>query len=376
MRFVVFFVLMVFLNGSVFGETIKVKSGDTVYSFLKEYFKPVDINEIYQQILKLQPDFVLKKGSEVEIVEDKIIIRQDVLSEIVIGKKDSAVDVKVLESQVLTLKTIVNGVIKESLFSAVAQAGEDQELASAIADIFEGEIDFFKDIRRNDYFNVLVEKKFAKGQFIGYGRILGADFKNNGILYRAFYYEDEEISGYFTKEGDSFKKGFLKAPLKFGRISSKFTAKRVHPVTSKVKAHFGVDYAAAYGTPVHATADGKIIRRGYDSKGGGNFVKIRHSNGYDTTYMHFSKFAGGQKVGSRVKQGEVIGYVGSTGYATGPHVDYRISRNGKYINPLRFKSPSVKLPKSKLQEFSQFIEQNYSALNNAYTKISNFMMVE
>lgn len=370
----VLFMLLVFFVSSGWTEITKIKNGDTLYGILKPYFNGKEIHEINKKISKIDADFVLKKGGEVEFTKNKITLRQNWLKDIVIEKTDIENLVRVVDYPVFTLKTLVKGVIEDSLFGAVMDVGEGQELVSAIADIFEGEIDFFKDIRRGDTFTLLVEKRFSRGKFIGYGKILAADFKNNGILYRAFYYEDNQISGYFTPDGGSFKKGFLKAPLKFGKITSKFTSKRLHPVLNTVKSHFGVDYSAPYGTPVHATADGKIIKRGYE-KGGGNFVKIRHPNGYETTYMHFSKFANGHKVGSYVKQGEIIGYVGSTGYATGPHVDYRVTKNGKYVNPLAFKAPAVKLPKNKIESFALFIEPSYKMLNDSYTKVSRFIML-
>lgn len=221
----------------------------------------------------------------------------------------------------------------------------------------------------------MVEKKFCRGKFIGYGKILAADFINQGRLIRALYFEDEKTAGYFTPDGKSLRKGFLKAPLKFGRISSAFTSRRLHPVLNEVRAHYGVDYAAPYGTPVHATADGRIIERGY-KKGNGNYVKLKHNNGYETMYMHFSRFRQGQKVGSYVKQGEIIGYAGTSGYATGPHVDYRITKNGNYLNPLAFKSPSKSLPKEKLEIFLKTTFLYTNMLDNTYYKLAKFKMLK
>jgi murein DD-endopeptidase MepM/ murein hydrolase activator NlpD len=344
----ILFILFFSINS--YAYEYRVKPGDTLYKLLIKEYTPIEISEINKKIKKLVPRFTLKSGSKVFFNEDETIFKIDLSKEIKVSKSDEKVNVTLDTFPVIRVNSVVSGTIESSLLRAMIEAGEREELAYELANILEWEIDFFKDIRKGDKFNILVEKKFCKDKFVGYGRILAIDFINRGRLVRGLYYENKKTRGFFTPDGKSLKKGFLKAPLKFSRISSSYTSRRLHPVLKKYRPHYGVDYAAPTGTPVHATADGRIIKRKYD-RGGGYFVKIRHTNGYETLYMHFSRFRSGQHVGSYVKQGDVIGYVGSTGYATGPHVDYRIKKHGKYLNPLRFRSPSKKLPKKVMPDF-------------------------
>ena len=176
----------------------------------------------------------------------------------------------------------------------------------------------------------------------GIGKIFAARFNHIGTEYNAYYFEQDSVGEYFDEEGKSLRKTFLKAPLKFKRISSRFSNSRYHPVLKIRRPHHGVDYAAASGTPVHTIGDGVIIRKGYQKRGGGNYLTIKHNGTYSTTYMHLRGFAKGISVGKTVKQGDLIGYVGQTGLATGPHLDFRVYKNGHAINPLKLKSPSAK----------------------------------
>ena len=233
----------------------------------------------------------------------------------------------------------VAGVVRDSLFQAVEDAGEGPELAVALAEIFAWDIDFHRDVRPGDRFALLVEEEWRDGAFAGYGRILAASFVNRGRTYRAVYFRGERTpAGYYTPEGRSLRKQFLRSPLKFSRISSGFTRRRFHPILKRVRPHLGIDYAAPAGTPVRAAADGRVIFAG--RKGGnGNFVKIRHNRTYMTGYLHLRGFARGIRAGVRVRQGQVIGYVGQTGLATGPHLCYRFYKNGRFVNPLTMRFP-------------------------------------
>jgi murein DD-endopeptidase MepM/ murein hydrolase activator NlpD len=361
-------VMLIFLSLSVNAEEYKIKYGDTLYSLLIDKFTPVQINEINKKIKKLYPNFTLKYNDTVNIDNDSLTIKINVANQLIISKKDNSYDVKLKTFPVNSSMFIVTGIINTSLIEAVLKVGEKEELAYEIANILEWEINFFKDIRKGDSFKILLEKKFCDGKFLGYGKIYAIDFVNNGRAVRALRFEDGKYVGYYSPDGKSMKKGFLKAPLKYSRISSRYTHSRLHPVLHIRRPHHGVDYAAPRGTPVHATADGKIIERRY-SKSAGNYVKIRHSNGYVTIYMHFSRFRKGQYVGKHVSQGEVIGYVGSTGYATGPHVDYRIKKFGKYLNPLTFKSPSKRLSKSKIAYFKKQTKKYLDLMNSSYEVI-------
>lgn len=233
----------------------------------------------------------------------------------------------------------ITGDIKTHLFQAVADAGESPLLAIAMADIFAWEINFIRDLRPGDSFTLIVEKRFRNGEFKDYGRILGAFFVNQGVTYEAYLFKDASgFPHYYTGKGESVKRAFLKAPLSFTRISSTFSSNRLHPVLKVWRAHPAVDYAAPTGTPVKAIGNGTVTFKGW-GKGAGNYVALRHGNGYESMYLHLSAFAGGLKTGKKVRQGEVIGFVGSTGYATGPHLDFRMKKDGQYINPIKTVSP-------------------------------------
>lgn len=234
----------------------------------------------------------------------------------------------------------IEGVIETSLWNAMEAAGGNQNITMELSEIYSWTVDFFG-IQPGDTFKVVYENKYIKDECIGMGKILASYLKNDGEDHYAYYFEQNGTSEYFDEEGNNLRKAFLKAPLNYRRISSTFSNARKHPVTKVVRPHHGVDYAAPTGTPVVTIGDGTVIEKGWDKKGGGNYVKIKHNSTYTTTYMHLNGFAKGIQKGSKVKQGQLIGYVGSTGMSTGPHLDFRLNKNGKYINPLTFESPSV-----------------------------------
>jgi murein DD-endopeptidase MepM/ murein hydrolase activator NlpD len=221
----------------------------------------------------------------------------------------------------------------------MTENGEKAQLAASLADVFAWEINFIRDLRVGDNFTLLVEKRYRKGEFKDYGRILAAYFTNQGVVYEAFLFTDNAgQSHYFNGKGESLRRAFLKAPLAYDRISSGYTSRRLHPVLLDWRTHPAIDYAAPVGTPVKCVGKGVVIYTGYD-KASGNIVKISHMNKYETSYLHLSAFAKGLRKGSAVAQGQVIGFVGQTGYATGPHLDFRMKKNGGYVNPLKEISP-------------------------------------
>ena len=232
-----------------------------------------------------------------------------------------------------TLYRTINGEIKSSLWSAMVEGGATPVLTDKLSDIFAWTVDFFG-IKEGDKFSVLYEEVYVEDEAVGVNRILAAELMNCGKNHCAYYYNNDDTKGYFNENGESLKRQFLKAPLKYKRISSGFSRARRHPVLKIVRPHLGVDYAAPAGTPVHSVANGTVIAKGWDRRGGGNYVKIKHNKTYSTTYMHLKGFAIGISVGTKVSQGQLIGYVGSTGLATGPHLDFRLYRNGVAINPL------------------------------------------
>lgn len=223
-----------------------------------------------------------------------------------------------------------------SLIAAVNAAGESISLALEFARVFEGEVDFGNELQPGDSFEILFEKVVREGEFGGYGDILAARFTAGGRSFEAFRYAvPGQKADYYDRDGRSMRRFFLKSPLKFEpRVTSGFSFRRVHPVLRTARAHRGVDYGAPSGSPVLSVASGSVLRAGWTG-GGGNSVYIRHDNGYETRYLHFSRIAPGLRAGMRVSQGELIGYVGSTGLSTGPHLHYELLKGGTHVNPLQ-----------------------------------------
>ena len=239
------------------------------------------------------------------------------------------------------VQTYTSGIIKHSLFAACQRAGLDDAFATRLAELFQWDVDFILDIREGDAFHVLYEKHFIDGQFIRNGAILAAEFVNVGTSHRAVRFED----GYYAPNGDSMRKAFLRAPLNFTpvnftRISSNFNLKRLHPLWKRTMPHLGIDYAAPTGTPIKAVGDGRVVTASRNNASG-RYVVLQHGQRYRTKYLHMSRFARGMKAGKSVQQGEVIGYVGATGWATGPHLHYEFLVDGVHKNPR-----TVSLPKA------------------------------
>lgn len=245
------------------------------------------------------------------------------------------------QKQITMRMDSVSGTIESSLWNALVEQEADPNLANELSEIYAWTIDFFG-LRKGDAYKAIYEQYFVDDKYIGLGQIKAAKFNHLGEDQYAFYFEQNGAGDYFDDEGKSLQRTFLKAPLRFTRISSGFSHSRMHPVLKIRRPHHGVDYAAPTGTPVYTVGDGVVISKGYQKRGGGNYVKIKHNGTYSTTYMHLSGYAKGINTGKTVKQGDLIGYVGSTGLATGPHLDFRFYRNGKAINPLKVESPPSK----------------------------------
>ena len=247
--------------------------------------------------------------------------------------------------------------IATSLWNDLIEDGASPYLILELADIYAWTVDFFG-LRTGDRFRVLYREKMCEGQSVGLDRVEYAEFLRDSTVLKAVYFDQGDGGNrYWNENGESMQKAFLKAPLKFTRISSGFSYHRLHPVHGTVRAHTGVDYAAPTGTPVMSIGDGTVISVGWGG-GGGNTVKIRHNSIYTTAYLHLSKYAKGLKTGQRVRQGEVIGYVGMTGTATGPHLDFRVWKNGSPINPLKLESPPAEPVKPENREILDSLVQN------------------
>jgi len=248
------------------------------------------------------------------------------------------------EEQLEARPARVAGVVVTNLYSSITDLGGEGQLARDFADIFAWDIDFQRELKTGDSYQILYEKLYrttgGRDTYVRPGRILAARFEGKAGSLTAVYYETEEgRGGYYRPDGSSVEGRFLKAPMRQARVTSSYTNARRHPILNVTRPHPGIDYAAPSGTPVWAVADGVIQHRGWGG-GFGNLIKVRHDNGYVSYYAHLSRYADKLKVGTRVQQKQVIGYVGSTGLATGPHVCFRIKRDGKYVDPARLNTPA------------------------------------
>ena len=263
-------------------------------------------------------------------------------------KYDKQIDVVAIDARI--------DAAHSSLISSIDATGEQIQLALELADVFSGQVDFHSDLQPGDRFRVLFEKTSHEGQFSSYGAILGASITVDGRPLQAFRWEDPATgkAGYYDENGRSLKRFFLKSPLKFEpRVTSGFSRRRFHPVNQVYKAHLGVDYGAPTGSSVVAVASGVVVSAGY-SGGSGNMVRLKHTGGFETYYLHLSAYGAGIRAGAHVAQGQLIGRVGMTGTATGPHLDYRLKRNGVFVNPVSVHSrqaPGEPIPAVLLANF-------------------------
>lgn len=268
-----------------------------------------------------------------------------------------------------TREVVVSGTIENSLYEDALKAGADPQAVVALTDIFAWDIDFASDIHKGDTFRLLSEMLYVEGVPVKTGRLLGAEMENGGKRYSAIYYEGKNGNGYYDEKGRSLKKTLLKSPLRFRRITSTFSRGRYHPILKKYRPHHGVDYGAPVGTPIESAGSGVVKKAGWNG-GYGNYVEIRHSNGYTTAYGHLSRIGKGIRSGSKVDQGQVIGFVGSTGLSSGPHLHYEVKVNGRLINPLSVKSlPGVPVPKKEMAQFvatRESIQHKLSSGGTAY----------
>jgi len=231
----------------------------------------------------------------------------------------------------------VSGRLEDSLEQAIRAAGGEAALTYLMADVLQWDLDFTRDLRTGDTFDILYERVFFDGAYHSLGGIVALSYDNRGRRLEAYRHGTGAERGYYDAEGRPLRKMFLRSPMRYSRVTSRFSGRRFHPVLKRYSPHYGVDYGAPTGTPVRVTANGVVLAAGWKG-GGGRTVQVRHPNGYVTAYLHLSKFASGIRSGRRVQQGEVIGYVGSSGLATGPHLDYRVQRDGRWIDPLSLAS--------------------------------------
>jgi len=244
----------------------------------------------------------------------------------------------------------ISGVIESSLYETFIEMGEDPLISASLSEVFAWQIDFNTDLRKGDNFRAIVEEKIYEGKHPVLSRIVAARMSNQGRALVGVRFEDPDGHvDYYDPDGKSVKRKFLRSPLRYTRVSSRFSTRRYHPILKIYRPHLGVDYAAPAGTPVVSVGDGVVITAGWNG-GFGRYVKIRHNSIYKTSYGHLSRYARGIKKGTRVKQGQVIGYVGSSGLATGPHLDYRLTKHGRFLNPLKVDLPAAEPVKKEFME--------------------------
>ena len=319
-----------------------VKQGQTLGEIL--YANHIDHPQIAEIVNKSKGIFDVRRvnaGKEFTIIcaddsTDKAcyFIYQEDPTNYVVMDLTNEIDVYRGKKEVTTKVNVAYGEINSSLWITIQEQNLSPKIAAELSTIYAWTIDFFK-IQKGDAFKVYYENKYIDDEYIGIGRILASEFTHKGQNFYSFYYrENENFGDYFDEKGRTLRKAFLKAPVDYKRISSRYSKRRKHPVTGRWKGHFGTDYAADRGTPIVTTANGTIMSASY-TKNNGNFVKVRHNGTYTTQYLHMSKIKPGIRKGVYVKQGETIGYVGSTGLATGPHVCYRFWVNGKQVDPYK-----------------------------------------
>ena len=342
----------------------EVKAGDSLASiFLRNGFSSRDVHEITRtehgkQLAEIFPGHRLaftKLGNTLET----LTYSTDRLTSYTFhrdGDQFTAIKQVFQPDRVTTYK---HSSIDSSLFVASQRAGLPDNLTMRLAQIFQWDIDFVLDIRPGDEFFVLFEELYFEGEFVGYGDILAAEFVNQGRRYQAVQYQTQSgRKDYFTPDGISMRKAFLRAPVEFSKISSRFNMRRLHPVRKTVRPHRGIDYAAPIGTPILAAGDGRI-NTATRNRANGRYIIINHGQQFVTKYLHLSKFARGIKAGKRVKQGQVIGYVGATGLVTGPHLHYEFLVNGVHMNPRTVALPKAKsIAKGELPKFALATRQH------------------
>lgn len=343
----------------------QVRQGDTPTTLLAEHLSVAEIHSLCAASQKIYPLDRLRAGRPwVMLFDAEELVgfeyEIDATERLVVSLSGEAPEIRKETIPHEVRRVTITGTIDGSLWVTMQALGESPDLILRLANLFAWDIDFHREIQPGDSFQVIVDKRYRNGAFVGYGDIHAARFTNAGTSYYAFrYVTSRGEAGYFDSTGKSLRKDFLRAPLPFLKVSSGYSMNRLHPILGYRRPHQGIDYAAPTGTPIFAVADGTIVERGSNGSQG-NYIVLRHAGGLETTYNHMSRFNPQYQRGARVKQGAVIGYVGSTGYATGPHLDFRMRLGKQYINPQEYykkhkTTPSESLAGAELARFRQSI---------------------
>jgi murein DD-endopeptidase MepM/ murein hydrolase activator NlpD len=335
-----------------------VKTGETMFDIFQKY--GIDLNQFYRlkeasaDVHRLRR---IRAGSPYKIALDadnnvlSLTYRINHDAELNVVREEPGFRAEKVAIAYEVREVGLSGVIENNLISSLGETGPSVLLALDLSDIFSWDIDFASDIRKGDSYRVVVDELWLDGEFQRYGKVAAAEFTNSGTTHRAYRYEVGGRADYFDGDGNSLRRAFLKAPLSFRRISSRFSRNRLHPVLRVYRPHHGVDYVAPQGTPVSALGEGTVRFAGWKGANG-QLVVLSHPMGYRTFYGHLSRIARGIRPGARVRQGEVIGYVGATGRATGPHLHFEIHRNGRPLNPLTVNLPRGKgVPEEQMADF-------------------------
>ena len=332
----------------------------------------VPMKEIDQALNNSKSVFDVRKilpGRKYSLLCDKdsigraryLVYEHEPAKTIIFSFSDS-LNITVFTKEITTEIRYATGTINTSLWDAVMEGGVHPQVTGELNNIFAWTVDFFG-LEKGDNFKVVYEEKFIEDQSLGVNKILTAQFTSSGATYSAIPFIQDGKESFFDVDGKSLRKAFLKAPLSFSRISSRYTSSRMHPVLKIRRPHFGVDYAAPVGTPVHSVGDGKIISVSFDG-GNGRMVKVRHNSTYSTAYLHLSRYGQGITSGAMVKQGDIVGYVGSSGLSTGPHLDFRFYMNGSPVDPLKVTAPPAEpITEINLEKFEKIKEVNLSLLS-------------
>lgn len=343
--------------GMVSLEKIEIQPNDMLGNLLSnrgvDYLK---IDALIHAAKSIFPLRSIRAGKELTIISDNadstvhaFIYEPDPYRQILYHLEDS-IRVEVVEKETTIKIESAGGVIEQSLWLSMDQQNLPTDLMMAMEDALGWSVDFYH-IQKGDEYKVIYERKYVEGVPVGVGKLIGAEYTSGDTKFHAIRFDSGKHDGYFDLEGRSMKKAFLKSPVQYSRISSRYSTSRFHPVLQRYKGHFGTDYAAPCGTPIRAVADGRVTIASY-TKNNGYYVKIKHDKTYETQYLHMSKFGTGIKAGTMVKQGQTIGYIGKTGLATGCHVCYRFWKNGKQVDHLREKMPPPEaMEQLKLPEF-------------------------
>ena len=325
----------------------------------------INYNQIDYIAKRTQDTFDVRKiiaGNNYSVIKTKDSLPQTLYfayeisaSKYVLYNFNDSVEVSIGRKSIISKTDTITGIIESSLWNAIVAQKADPNLANELSEIYAWTVDFFG-LRKGDSFKIIYNKQFVEDKYVSLGQVDATLFFHGGDSLYAFYFQQNGKGDYFDENGNSLQRTFLKAPLRYNRISSRFSNSRLHPVLKIRRPHHGVDYAAASGTPVYTVGDGTVIKKGYQKRGGGNYIKIKHNGTYSTTYMHLKGFAKGIKVGDQVRQSDLIGYVGSTGLSTGPHLDFRFYKNGKPVDPLKVESPpSLPIDKSYKKAFDSVV---------------------